>query len=300
MLLMAGCFRPAGEQPLVEETLIESVDTSGSSPDPAASPSIVPENVNPLEGSDDLSITQIPLLVPTLTATFTPGVVASLTPQPTSQAQSQLTLESNPSLVFITPGRPLDFLATDTPSNTPIPNEIINITPNASGELDPETAFGIPNSTPDPLDTAGAPSFSSAAEGTAECIYIVEPGDTLFGIAIAMDVLSADIRRMNPELVGTNPLLQIGQELNMPFEDCPGYIPPPPTEESTAEAESTSDAAEGLIGGNIYIVEPGDTLFNIATRFGLTVADLVAANDLVNPNQLSIGQELIIPMEDDG
>src|SRR5690606_5892036 len=103
MLLLAGCFRSTGEQldaPTAEESLLENVDTSGVSADPFATPSSTPENINPLEGADALSVTQIPLLVPTLTPTFTPGIVASLT-QPSAQTDTLLTLEANPSLVFI-------------------------------------------------------------------------------------------------------------------------------------------------------------------------------------------------------
>jgi len=45
---------------------------------------------------------------------------------------------------------------------------------------------------------------------------------------------------------------------------------------------------------NIYIVQNGDTLYNIANKFGISVNDLKKANNLAGSN-LSIGQELIIP-----
>ena len=45
---------------------------------------------------------------------------------------------------------------------------------------------------------------------------------------------------------------------------------------------------------NIYIVKPGDTLFQIANKFGITVNDLKDTNNLTT-NSLTIGQELIIP-----
>lgn len=47
--------------------------------------------------------------------------------------------------------------------------------------------------------------------------------------------------------------------------------------------------------GPIYIVQPGDTLTSIASRFGVTVDALMAANGISDPNLLSAGQELIIP-----
>jgi LysM repeat protein len=44
-----------------------------------------------------------------------------------------------------------------------------------------------------------------------------------------------------------------------------------------------------------YVVQPGDTLFTIATRFGLTVQQLAAANGITNPNLIYAGQALTIP-----
>lgn len=45
----------------------------------------------------------------------------------------------------------------------------------------------------------------------------------------------------------------------------------------------------------IYIVESGDTISEIAEKFKIPQADLIAANPDVNPNTLTIGQTLIIP-----
>ena len=44
-----------------------------------------------------------------------------------------------------------------------------------------------------------------------------------------------------------------------------------------------------------YTVAPGDTLGAIASRFGVTIDDLVAFNGIVDPNLLSVGQVLSIP-----
>ncbi|NLI59325.1 MAG: LysM peptidoglycan-binding domain-containing protein [Clostridium sp.] len=45
----------------------------------------------------------------------------------------------------------------------------------------------------------------------------------------------------------------------------------------------------------IYIVRPGDTLASIASRFNTTVAAIVRANNIQNPNLIFPGQRLIIP-----
>lgn len=47
--------------------------------------------------------------------------------------------------------------------------------------------------------------------------------------------------------------------------------------------------------GPVYIVQSGDTLLLIASRFNVDLADLMNANNLSNPDLLSAGQELVIP-----
>jgi murein DD-endopeptidase MepM/ murein hydrolase activator NlpD len=47
--------------------------------------------------------------------------------------------------------------------------------------------------------------------------------------------------------------------------------------------------------GPVYIVQPGDTLTAIAIRFGTTVEEIVAANDLEDASRLFPGMELTIP-----
>lgn len=44
-----------------------------------------------------------------------------------------------------------------------------------------------------------------------------------------------------------------------------------------------------------YTVQPGDTLGQIATRFGVSVEALAAANAIADVNQISVGQVLVIP-----
>ncbi|MGE0134968.1 MAG: LysM peptidoglycan-binding domain-containing protein [Dehalococcoidia bacterium] len=48
-------------------------------------------------------------------------------------------------------------------------------------------------------------------------------------------------------------------------------------------------------GGAIYVVQPGDSLGAIAARFGTTIAALVAANGIANPDLVPVGMRLRIP-----
>ncbi len=45
----------------------------------------------------------------------------------------------------------------------------------------------------------------------------------------------------------------------------------------------------------IHVVQSGDTLWRISQRYGVTTDQIIAANQLPNPNQLVIGQALVIP-----
>ena len=45
----------------------------------------------------------------------------------------------------------------------------------------------------------------------------------------------------------------------------------------------------------VYEVQSGDSLGKIAERFGVTIAELMAANGLPDPDHIEVGQQLDIP-----
>jgi LysM repeat protein len=53
--------------------------------------------------------------------------------------------------------------------------------------------------------------------------------------------------------------------------------------------------AQDTSNNPVYVVQSGDTLNVIATRFGVSVTDLIVANNIQNPDILTAGTELIIP-----
>lgn len=97
-------------------------------------------------------------------------------------------------------------------------------------------------------------------------IYVVQPGDTLFGIAQRFGVSFVDLLALN-QLPNPEQLV-VGQAI---------LIPRPPRTPL------------------VYTVVPGDTLFQLANLFGTTVAAIAAANNITDPNQIFVGQRLIIP-----
>ncbi|MCB8918166.1 MAG: LysM peptidoglycan-binding domain-containing protein [Ardenticatenaceae bacterium] len=60
-------------------------------------------------------------------------------------------------------------------------------------------------------------------------------------------------------------------------------------------SQPTAETQTNNNGQTLYQVKAGDTLGGIAQQFDVAIEDIVAANNLDNPNLLDVGQELIIP-----
>jgi N-acetylmuramoyl-L-alanine amidase len=72
-------------------------------------------------------------------------------------------------------------------------------------------------------------------------------------------------------------------------------VSPTQTALPTTPATPTPTPTPTAPADEVYVVESGDTLSSIAQRFGVTVAAIVEANDLTDPDRLAIGDELVIP-----
>jgi LysM repeat protein len=73
---------------------------------------------------------------------------------------------------------------------------------------------------------------------------------------------------------------------------------PAPTEEAPAVTPTEEAAPVIVSGATTYVVQPGDNLFRIAIRHGLSVQALAQANNITNPSLISVGQVLAIPASD--
>jgi len=95
--------------------------------------------------------------------------------------------------------------------------------------------------------------------------YKVRRGDTLFRIARRFGVSTENLREWND--LQRWQWLRVGEKLRVA----------PPREE-----------------GSIYVVQPGDTLWLISQRLGVTIEDLAEWNDLTSLEELEVGQRLFI------
>ncbi len=72
-------------------------------------------------------------------------------------------------------------------------------------------------------------------------------------------------------------------------------LPEPTPTASPPPAAESSPTATPTPAPRVYVVQQGDTLSAIAQRFGIGVAELVAFNQIKDPNVISAGQRLRIP-----
>lgn len=59
--------------------------------------------------------------------------------------------------------------------------------------------------------------------------------------------------------------------------------------------ESLESSASAGGAGGTHTVQAGDTLASIAARYGTTAQAMAEANSLTDPNQISVGQVLVVP-----
>jgi len=122
------------------------------------------------------------------------------------------------------------------------------------------------------LLTSGALFWSLALAPAAAESHVVEPGETLSGIALAYGV-PLDVLAEQNHIVNTD-LIYAGEALTVP-----GQAPP------------AGPPARGT-----YTIETGESLTSIAAMQRTTVQQLIAANpDIVNPNLIFVGESLNVP-----
>jgi len=127
--------------------------------------------------------------------------------------------------------------------------------------------------------------------------YTVQPGDTLSVIAVRCLTTVRALLDANPDLANPN-LVITGQTLNIP--EVSGEIPAGGIWEGMEFPLPAIPVTGPQAGpcGEQYVVQPGDTLGDIAIRCETSVAALMSANaDLTNPNLIIPGQALAMPAE---
>lgn len=95
-------------------------------------------------------------------------------------------------------------------------------------------------------------------------LYRIEKGDTLWDISRNYDVELQSLMVLNQ--LNADSILSVGQLVQIP-------------------------AAKS----GIYVIQAGDTIWRIADRYNISTSDLVRLNANVKPNNLKIGDQLVLP-----
>jgi putative chitinase len=114
----------------------------------------------------------------------------------------------------------------------------------------------------------------------------VARGDTLGAIARRYGTTVSALQRANS--IRRASQIRIGQVLQVGI----GGSWSPLVWKRPAVVVASNDPQDGA---REHIVRPGETLYQIARRYGLTIAALAAANDISSPNRIVVGTALAIP-----
>lgn len=124
--------------------------------------------------------------------------------------------------------------------------------------------------------------------------HTVQYGDTLFSLARRYGTTVNDIAAANniadPDRIYAN------QTLEIPSASRPMAPAMPPARPPVYMAPVSPPAMYGGHGGH-YRVQPGDTLYSIASRHHTTVDAIMRQNDIRNASYIRIGDVLVLPGE---
>ena len=122
-------------------------------------------------------------------------------------------------------------------------------------------------------------SEERVAPATTSGTYVVALGDNLYRIARNHNISVAELKQANGL---SNDVIYVGQRLQVKNRSVSASQP----QESAASDNATS-------GSGTYRVVAGDTLYRIANRFDMSVAQLKARNGL-SSDTISVGQQLAV------
>ena len=329
-LLLAGCFRQGTEPSdtiVVTNENVAPVTLTSANTDTSAQTESTTDDPPPVTVLD---VTNEPIQrtrPPTNTTQSNDEAPAvTVLSETTSDDESDsppTILPTEPSgIVYITPEQPRQV---ELPSATPLPTATPTLTPLPTA-TPTATRTPIVNEQGEIVTPTDIPQ-----EVIDECTHVIRGGDTLFDIAIRNGTTVGAINELNDLSIGA--VLSIGQRLLLPgcleefgvqlFELTEDAPPPvdnsPDTIVGTSAPQQPGQSADGNpqiivstpepeilesqtptitptpFEGVLHVVAAGELLGAIAAQYGVSVEDIVSANNLRDPDSLAIGQELVIP-----
>lgn len=226
-----------------------------------------------------LSVFTATFITPTNTvlATFSPAPsVTSTKEQPTPIPRNTSTSAVlSPTVVEekeLLDGDAVVATSTALPTSTPLPSATAGA-----------TAIPTFTATSEPSSTATVPASPTAVPTWTPIVHVVERGDNPSVIS-ALYGVSLDALLDANGMTGYE-ILSIGQEIMVPHPTSMPMVNGTPQPTPTFVLRTAK-----------HIVVRGDILLWIARYYGSTVDDILKVNDLDDPERLSVGQELLIPL----
>ena len=239
---------------------------------------IIPVNLPEPPADATATTTQAPSATPTMTPTFTATPIPTATPI-TYQIQPGDTLDAIARRYGTTVNALAELNGIFNPHQIDVGQILVIPTP-------APTATPLPTITPIPTATP-----YSGAETSGTITYIVQAGDMLSAIAAAYNTTVAAIAQLNGI---TNPSrIYVGQALQIPSAD--GGAQAQSVQAQTAPTSVPTPTPLPTSARVAYTVQSGDTLYSIAGYYGVSIVELAQLNGLVDSDQLSVGQVLLIP-----
>lgn len=121
---------------------------------------------------------------------------------------------------------------------------------------------------------SGQPATVSEEQGFR--IHQVVSGETVFGLEKLYGIEESELLRLNPDLKNG---LKAGMKLRLP-------------EKQDQTRQNNVAVAQS---GSKYRVEKGETIFSVASRFGVSVSDLKKANPALYTRGVQAGETILIP-----
>ena len=144
------------------------------------------------------------------------------------------------------------------------------------------------------------PSYSTAyaQEDTSGDSYAMQPGDSLLEVGLFYSVTTDELSAMNnlesPFLAASGSTLVVPFPANSTVVDT-SATGGPYEESAVTPDEVPTQTVEVAANPGYHLIQPGDTLFRIATRYGVSMQALAYVNDIVTPDTIYVGQQLKIP-----
>lgn len=169
-------------------------------------------------------------------------------------------------------------------------NDLIRNNPELTNGITPGQVLKIPVS----ITNAEAQKANELSENQAKQMdvseYSVHPvvsGETLYSLEQRYGVSHEDMLKFNPSLANG---LKAGMKLKIPAKTA--------AVAATPVAEPVSAPSDVAVSK--YKVEKGETLFSLAARFGVDVAEIKKANPSLFSRSLETGEIILIPQQSSG